>query len=134
MRYPARGGLPPFLPTPFRPRLLHRPERRPPVAPGPGRARCPASPCGHDWSSGARSSVDRPAAAVAFAAAFAQEAFDLRDQLSAGRQSRLVDHALQALDVRPRLFVERSRRIETRAQLLRLTRQQAKWDLHTEVA
>src|SRR5829696_4055882 len=59
-------------------------------------------------------SVDGPSAA-GVAAALAQEPFDLRDELGAGRQASLVDHALQALDVEPGLFVERRRCVEAAA-------------------
>ena len=56
----------------------------------------------------------------ALASAIAQEPLDVGDEVVAGREALLVDHRLEALDVRPGRLLERGGGVEARPQLVRL--------------
>src|SRR5206468_1039144 len=71
---------------------------------------------------------------VAAAAALAQEALDVRDQLVPRGQLRFVGHLLQLLDVGSRLLVVGGRRVEQRAGRQRLSRQLTQRQVQGQVA
>src|SRR4051812_34073538 len=66
--------------------------------------------------------------------AFAQEALDLADQVVARWQALLIDHGLQAFDVRPRRLLERGRGVEPRPELTRLLGEVARRQRETQMS